>query len=139
MAETKTKPTKETVATYLAKIANAGRREDCKALIEMMKTVTGQQPTLWGPGIVGFGRYHYTYDSGREGDTCLVGFSSRKTDISIYLFPVFPQKETLLKKLGKHKMGKGCLYVRKLEDVDTGVLAKMVISSIAEIRRRYPE
>ena len=139
MAETKTKPTKESVAAYLAKISNDDRRKDCKALIEMMKTVTGQQPKLWGPGIVGFGRYHYTYESGHEGDTCLVGFSSRKTDISIYLFPVFPQKETLLKKLGKHKMGKGCLYIRKLDDVDTGVLGKMVVASISEIRRRYPE
>ena len=139
MAETKTKPTKESVAAYLSKISNDDRRKDCKALIEMMKTVTGQQPKLWGPGIVGFGRYHYTYESGHEGDTCLVGFSSRKTDISIYLFPVFPQKETLLKKLGKHKMGKGCLYIRKLDDVDTGVLGKMVVASISEIRRRYPE
>ncbi len=137
MAETKTKPTKESVAAYLAKITSDERRKDCKALVKMMKTATGKPPKLWGPGIVGFGRYHYTYDSGHEGDSCLVGFSSRRPDITIYLFPVFAQKENLLKKLGQHRMGKGCLYIRKLEDVDTGVLEKMVAASIAEIKSRH--
>jgi len=93
---------------------------------------------MWGPSIVGFGKYHYKYDSGHEGDMCIVGFSSRKTDLTIYLFPVFPEREALLKKLGKHKTGKSCLYIRKLEDVDTRVLEKLVVASIAEVRRRYP-
>jgi hypothetical protein len=139
MAETKTKTTNESVAAYLAKITSDERRRDCKALVTMMKKATGQQPKLYHPGIVGFGKYHYKYDSGHEGDSCLVGFSSRKPDISIYLFPEFSQKEALLKKLGKHRMGKGCLYIRKLDDVDTGVLKKMVAASVAEVRRRYPE
>jgi hypothetical protein len=133
---TETTTTKETIAAYLAKISDDERRKDCKALINIMKGATRQQPTL-DRGIVGFGKYHYKYDSGHEGDSCLVGFSSRKPDISIYLFPVFPKKDALLEKLGKHRMGKGCLYIRRLADVDTGVLEKMVVASITEVKRRY--
>ncbi len=91
-----------------------------------------------GPDIVGFGKYHYKYDSGHEGDMCIAAFASRKSDLTIYLFPLFPERETLLKKLGKHKMGKACLYIRKLEDVDARVLEKVIAGSIAEVRRRYP-
>jgi hypothetical protein len=136
MADIKTKAGKETVTAYLAKIADDERRKDCKTLVSMMKAATRQQPSLYRD-IVGFGKYHYKYDSGHEGDSCLVGFSSRKPDISIYLFPVFPKKDALLEKLGKHRMGKGCLYIRRLADVDTGVLEKMVVASITEVKRRY--
>jgi hypothetical protein len=93
---------------------------------------------MWGPSIVGFGSYHYRYESGREGDSCLAGFSSRKGDISLYLAGGFPGRDALLAKLGKHKMGKGCLYVRRLSDVDLKVLEQLVIESIAEMKRRYP-
>ncbi len=138
MAEIKTKATGVRVAGYLAKIANDQRREDCEALVRLLKKITKHQAKMWGPSIVGFGKYHYKYESGHEGDMCIAGFASRKPDLTIYLFPVFPEKETLLKKLGKHKTGKGCLYIRKLEDVDTGVLEKLIAGSIAEVRRRYP-
>jgi Domain of unknown function (DU1801) len=138
MAKIKTKATGESVAGYFAKIENDQRREDCEALARLLKKITRQQAKMWGPSMVGFGKYHYKYESGHEGDMCIAGFSSRKPDLTIYLFPVFPEKETLLKKLGKHKTGKSCLYIRKLEDVDTGVLEKLIAGSIAEVRRRYP-
>ncbi|HEX6789917.1 MAG TPA: DUF1801 domain-containing protein [Candidatus Krumholzibacteria bacterium] len=138
MPESKTGPTKTTLAAYLASISDEGRREDCRALAKIMARVTGKTATIWGGTIVGFGKYHYRYESGHEGDTCLAGFSSRKGDISLYLFPVFPEKEALLGKLGKHKAGKGCVYIRRMEDVDAGVLEKLITASIREIRKRYP-
>jgi hypothetical protein len=138
MAEIKTRPTRASVSGYFAAIADDVRRRDCKALAKLLAKITKAKPTMWGPSIVGFGKYHYKYESGHEGDMCIAGFSSRKPDLTIYLFPEFPERETLLKKLGKHKTGKSCLYVRKLEDVDTVVLEKLVAGSIAEARRRYP-
>jgi hypothetical protein len=137
MPKNKTKPTRVSVATYLASIKDDARRSDCRALVKIMTDATGHRPVMWGPSIVGFGRYHYRYDSGREGDSCLVGFSSGRGDISLYLFPVFPQKEALLEKLGKHRAGKGCVYIRRLEDVKVAVLEKMIAGSISEIVRRY--
>jgi hypothetical protein len=104
-----------------------------------MTQATQEQPKMWGTSIVGFGSYHYKYESGREGDSCVTGFSSRKGDISIYLLASFPRREELLPKLGKHKMGKGCLYVRKLSDVDLKVLAQLITDSVAERKRRYAE
>jgi len=138
MAEIKTKPTRASVLGYFAAIADDVRRQDCKALAKLLGKITKAKPTMWGPSIVGFGKCHYKYESGHEGDMCIAGFSSRKPDLTIYLFPEFPEREALLKKLGKHKMGKSCLYIRKLDDVDTGVLEKLVAGSIAEARRRYP-
>lgn len=138
MAEAKTKPTKASVAAYIAAIPDETRRKDCKTLVRMMKKVTGKPAKMWGPSIVGFGKYHYVYDSGHEGDTCLAAFSSRKPDLNVYLFPVFPHKEALLKKLGKHRTGKGCLYIRNLAQVDLGVLEQLVVRSMEEAKRRYP-
>jgi hypothetical protein len=138
MAENKTKPTRASVTGYLAAIENDGRREDCEALAKLMTKVTKQKPVMWGPSIVGFGSYHYKYESGREGDMCIAAFSSRKGDMVVYLMPDFAGRADLLKKLGKHKTGKSCLYIRKLEDIDTKVLEKMVVNSIAECKRRYP-
>lgn len=137
MAENKTKPTEASVADYLAAIEDDARRKDCQALVRLMTKASKQKPTMWGTAIVGFGRYHYRYDSGREGDTCLLGFASRKGDISIYGLGDFPAKEKLLGKLGKHKMGKGCLYVRRLDDVDTKVLDELFARSLAERKRRH--
>ena len=137
MAENKTKPTQASVADYLSAIEDEGRREDCKALAKLMARATKQKPKMWGPSIVGFGTYHYKYESGREGDMCLVGFSSRKGDISIYGMADFPGQDKLFAKLGKHKMGKGCLYVRKLVDIDPKILEQLVAGSVAERKRRY--
>jgi hypothetical protein len=135
MAENKTKPTAASVDKYFAAIEDDARRKDCKAIAAMMARATKEKATMWGTGIVGFGTHHYKYESGREGDICLVGFASRKGDISLYLGD-FPEREKLLAKLGRHKTGKGCLYVRKLDDVDVSVLEKLIMGSVAERRRR---
>ena len=139
MAEAKTKPTRVSFATYLAGIDDPERRRDCKALAAMMKRVTGCGPTIWGPSIVGFGSYHYKYASGHEGDSCVVGFSSRKGDISLYLMGVLqdPGVKPLLAKLGKHKAGKGCMYVRRLSEVDSQVLEQLTARAVTYIRTTY--
>jgi hypothetical protein len=138
MAENKTKPTAVRVEDYLAGIEDKARRADCEALVKLMRKVTRQPPVMWGPGIVGFGSYHYVYDSGRSGDMCATGFASRKGDISVYLTASFEGQQELLAALGKHKMGKACLTIRRLSDVDMKVLEKLVAGSVAEVKRRYP-
>lgn len=137
MAENKTQATGASVESYLSAIEDEARRKDCEALAQLMTKATKQQPKMWGTSIVGFGSYHYKYESGREGDSCLAGFSSRKGDISVYLVASVLGQEELLSKLGKHKMGKGCLYVRKLSDVDLKVLEQLIVGSVAERKRRY--
>ena len=137
MAENKTKPTKASVATYLATIEDEGRRKDCDAVAKLMTKVTKQKPTMWGTSIVGFGSYHYKYDSGREGDMCVLGFASRKADISIYGVVDFPAREKLLAKLGRHKMSGGCLHVRRFEDIDPKVLEQLLVGSVVESKRRH--
>lgn len=136
-ANNKTTATAAPVAAYLAAIADANRRADCEALVAIMEAATGCPAAMWGAGIVGFDSYHYVYDSGREGDMCVVGFSSRKGDISVYLTADFPGRDALLAKLGRHKMAKACLYLRTLADVDRAVLEKLVAGSVAERRRRH--
>ncbi len=136
MAENKTKATEASVESYLSAIEDEARRTDCEALAKLMTKATRQQPKMWGTSIVGFGSYHYRYDSGREGDSCLTGFSSRKSDISVYLMASVLGQEELLSKLGKHKMGKGCLYLRKLSDVDLKVLEQLIVGTVGERRRR---
>jgi len=137
MAENKTKATDSSVDSYIDAIDDEIRRRDCRALAKLMAKVTKQKPKMWGPSIVGFGSYHYKYDSGREGDACLIGLSSRKGDISIYLTADFPGHDERLSRLGKHKMGKACLYIRKLDDVDPKVLEKLVVGSFADSQRRH--
>ncbi len=141
MYEAKTKPTALSVDRYLADIADDARRQDCEALVAMMQRVTGCPPVMWGTSIVGFDRYHYRYASGHEGDACVVGFSSRKGDISVYLMAGDDDGErgALLARLGRHKMGKACLYLRRLADVDQAVLEALVTRSVAETRARYPQ
>jgi Domain of unknown function (DU1801) len=136
VAENKTKPTEASVKGYLAGIADEGRRRDCEALAELMAKATKQPAKMWGTSIVGFGSYHYRYESGREGDSCLVGFSSRKGDISLYGLHAAPDAERLLARLGKHKAGKGCVYVKRLADVDLEVLARLVASAAVEKKRK---
>jgi hypothetical protein len=137
VAENMTKVTEASVEAYFEAITEESRRKDCRALATLMAKATGQPPRMWGSSIVGFGSYHYKYESGREGDSCLVGFSSRKGDISIYLLAQFPGDDELLAKLGRHTRGKGCLYIRTLADVDHEVLEKVVATSAEERKRRY--
>ncbi len=136
-ANNKTNATAAPVAAYLAAIADPTRRADCAALVAIMEAATGCPAAMWGAGIVGFDSYHYVYESGREGDMCVVGFSSRKGDISVYLTADFPGRDALLAKLGRHKMAKACLYLRTLADVDRAVLEKLVAGAVAERRRRH--
>jgi len=138
MAEAKTKPTEQSVESFLEKIADENLRDDCQKLIAIMKKITGSKPKMWGTSIVGFGKYHYTYDSGHEGDSCLAGFSPRKQNISIYvMLGAFPHAD-LIEKLGKHKAAKGCLYIKKLDDVNISVLEKLIQRSVATLQEKYP-
>src|SRR5215210_3347944 len=125
MAEQKTKPTEQSVQEFIDKIPDEQARDDCYALIKLMKRVTGSAPKMWGSSIIGFGKYHYKYESGHEGDSCLTGFSPRKQNISLYIMPGYTEHTYLLKKLGKHKAAKGCLYIKKMEDIDPVVLEKI--------------
>ena len=137
MAETKTKPTAVSVDAYLASRASAEQLTDCQALMAICKRVTKQSPKMWGPSIVGYGSYTYRYDSGHSGDACLVGFAVRGKELVVYLLAEDDQQVARLAKLGKHKMGKACLYIRKLSDVDTQVLERLISGSVAEVKRRY--
>ncbi|HYJ88215.1 MAG TPA: DUF1801 domain-containing protein [Pyrinomonadaceae bacterium] len=133
MAELKTKPTDESVTAFLNKVSDEVRRDDCFAVLEIMKDVTGEEPKMWGPSIVGFGRYHYKYESGREGEWMITGFSPRKGDLTLYIMPGFEAFPDLMKRLGKFKTGKSCLYIKKLEDVDRGVLRQLVKQSVRKM------
>ena len=126
MAEQKTKPTAVSVEVFLKKIADAQMREDAFAILEMMKDITGLEPRMWGPSIVGFGEYHYKYASGHEGDCCLIGFSPRKGAMSLYFMPGLVRFEKHLKKLGRYKTGKACLYIKKIADIDVAGLREMI-------------
>jgi hypothetical protein len=138
MAELKTKATEQSVEDFLDKIPDEQVRDDCRALVKLMKKATGFAPKMWGPAIVGFGKYHYKYESGHEGDMCLAGFSPRKQNITLYVMPYSLEKNDLLSKLGKHKTGKGCLYIKKLADVDEKVLGKLVTESVEALQKKYP-
>ena len=131
MPENKTKATDASVEGYFTKIDDDARRKDCVALAKLMAKATKEKPRMWGPSIVGFGSYHYKYESGREGDMCRVGFSSRKGDISIYGLNAAPNHDALVSKLGKHKASKGCLYVRNLADIDLDILKQLVAGAAA--------
>ena len=137
MAKNKTKVTEASVQTYLSAIQDHIRRKDCEALTKLMTQATGHPPKMWGTSIVGFGSYHYKYESGREGDSCLVGFSSRKGDISVYGLHSAANADQLLAGLGTHKSGKGCVYLKTLANVDLKVLLQLVASAAAEKKRQY--
>ncbi|MEK0155618.1 DUF1801 domain-containing protein [Arthrobacter oryzae] len=126
MAENKTQATDASVEDFLDGVENPARQRDGLRLLALMKENTGEVPVMWGPGIVGFGSYHYRYESGREGDTVAVGFSPRKGSLSLYGLTYAPEAAELLPRLGKHKVGAGCLYINKLEDVDEAVLAELI-------------
>ena len=137
MAENKTKPTEVSVAAFVSAIADETRRADAKALVKLMQGATGEKPKMWGTAIIGFGSYHYVYDSGREGDMPLVGFSPRKAATVLYLGLGAGGAEALLAKLGKHTTGKGCLYIKKLADVDIKVLQSLLAKSVTTMRTRH--
>ena len=137
MAENKTKPTEVSVAAFIAALPDEAKRADAKALVKLMQSATGEKPKMWGPSIIGFGTHHYKYESGREGDSCVVGFSSRKSDIAIYIVADFPGREDILRELGKHKLGKGCLYIRRLDDVDKKALERIIAASFAERKKKH--
>ena len=137
MAQRKTTQNESDVNAFLDAVENPRRRADARQLLALMQEMTGELPKMWGPSIVGFGRYHYRYASGREGDSLVVGFSPRKQNLVIYIMPGFSDYGELLGRLGKFRTGRSCLYVNKLDDVDLGSLEELVRESVAEMRRRY--
>ncbi|MBT8379744.1 MAG: DUF1801 domain-containing protein [Ignavibacteria bacterium] len=134
-AENKTKPTKADVEKFLNSIKDENRREDSFKIIKLMKQITKAEPKMWGSSIVGFGNYHYKYASGREGDWFVAGFSPRKQSLTIYAMTYLENYPDILKRLGKYKTGKGCLYINKLEDVDMKVLKELIITSIKKLKK----
>lgn len=138
MAETKTKPTGASVEEYLSSRANAGQLADCRTVLAICRRVTEQAPRMWGPSIVGFGSYSYRYESGHSGQAPLVGFAVRGRELVVYLLMDSPAQAALLARLGKHRAGKVCLYLKRLADLDVEVLEALVAGSVAEVRRRHP-
>lgn len=133
----KTLPTRQSVTDFIASIDNDVRRKDAKTALALMKKVTGEKAKMWGPTIIGFGEYHYKYESGREGDILNVGFSPRKANMVFYVMGSLGDAEPFLKKLGKYKTGKACLYINKLDDIDLSVLEKMIVKSYESTKKKY--
>lgn len=136
MSDAKTKPSGASVDEYLASRATKEQLADCASLMAMLKKVTKQSPRMWGPSIVGYGSYSYRYESGRTGESCLTGFAIRGRELVVYLVAEGAEQKDLLPRLGKHKMGKACLYFKRLADLDPEVLERLVSGSVAEVRRR---
>ena len=139
MATPKTKPTEVSVESFLNAVEDESKRNDSFAILNIMKEITGEEPVMWGPSIVGFGNYHYKYASGTEGDWMLTGFSPRKQALTVYIMAGFSKYDELMSKLGKYKIGKSCLYIKRLSDVDEAVLRELVKSSIEAVKKRYSE
>ena len=140
MAENKLQETTGNVSKFVEEIEDEKKRQDAYLLIQLFSEETGYEPKLWGANIIGFGRYHYKYASGHEGDAAPIGFSPRKAQISIYLSqPEDKIREEKLSRLGKHKMGKGCLYIKKVSDIDSAVLIELVQDSVSYIKETYPD
>lgn len=137
MAEAKTKATDASVDGYVASRATGEQESDCVALMALLKKVTKENPRMWGPSIVGYGSYRYTYESGRTGESCLTGFAIRGRELVVYIAAEGVQQVALLSKLGKHRMGKACLYFKQLSDLDKSVLEQLVAGSVAEIKRQH--
>lgn len=138
MADNKTKATSASVDAFIADIAHPVRRADAETLLAIMGEETGLEPRMWGPSIVGFGRYHYIYASGHEGDAFRIGFSPRKQNMVVYVMPGFASYQSLLQRLGKHKVGKSCLYINKLGDIDLNVLRELIAHAFAHMNEQYP-
>ena len=138
MTQNKTIPTDQTVQKFIATVDPISKQEDAQVLDQLFREVTGFQPVMWGPSIIGYGQYHYVYDSGRQGDFLATGFSPRKARHSIYIMPGYADFGDILARLGKHKMGKSCLYVNKLADIDLDVLAELIRAGLADLDKKWP-
>ncbi len=137
MSTNKTIPNSASVTEFLDKLSSAQKKEDAYVLLNLMKDITGEVPVMWGPAIIGFGSYHYKYDSGREGDMFLAGFSPRAKNFSLYIMAGFDRYEELMKKLGKYSTGKTCLYIKRLSDVNIDVLKELITASFTLYNRKY--
>lgn len=138
MAKNKTVQTEDSVLEFINAVPDETKRKDSLELLELMKKETGLEPKMWGPTIIGFGRYHYKYASGHEGDAPLIGFSPRKPAISLYLSLSAKMREDLLQKFGKHKTGKSCIYINKMGDINTDILKQMIANSVTHIKSQFP-
>lgn len=137
VAENKTKPNKQSVAAFMNAIEDVEKRRDAKKVAAMMREATGSRARMWGSSIVGFGEYHYQYDSGREGDSMITGFSPRKEALAVYIIPGFQPFAPLMAKLGQYKTGKSCLYIKRLSDVDETILNRLISDSVKHVRTKY--
>lgn len=137
--EPKTKPTDESVIAFIEQVESPKKKEDAYRLLDIFQEATGMDPVMWGPSIIGYGSYHYRYASGHEGDAALTGFSPRKAAHSLYLNLEENRKAELLEQLGKHRVGKACVYVNKLEDIDTEVLKQMIRETVAYVNQIFPQ
>jgi hypothetical protein len=137
MKQNKTLPTGNSVLDFIEKVENEDRKKDAYRLLDIMQELSGKEPVLWGPSIIGFDSYHYKYDTGREGDMCLVGFSPRKDKLSVYIMPGFHHFEEELSALGPHKLGKACLYIKTLSTINETVLRQIIQKSIDLMRKKY--
>lgn len=137
MSELKTRATKQSAAAFIDGIEDESRRQDCERIAGIMREVTGEEPRMWGSSMVGFGSYHYRYASGREGDWFLTGFAPRKRDLTVYIMSGFESRKDLMKRLGKYKTGKSCLYIKRLDDIDTDALRELIADSIAELSKTW--
>jgi hypothetical protein len=138
MAENKTQQTRASVDAFLKGVKDKARAAESRVVLKLMQKVTGESPKMWGPSIVGFGTYHYKYDSGREGDFLRIGFSPRAQALTLYIMGGFPRFESLMARLGKYKTGKSCLHIKQLSDVDLTVLEELILASWQEMAKRYP-
>lgn len=138
MSENKTKPTEVSPAEFITSVEPDRRRNEGRILLDLFAKTTGWTPRMWGPSIIGYGEYHYKYDSGREGDFMATGFSPRKAKLSIYILPGYADYGPVLNRLGKHSLGKSCLYLNKLDDIDLNVLAELITAGITDLAKKYP-
>jgi hypothetical protein len=139
MSEAKTKLTEKSVDSFLETITDQYVRNDCRSIISLMENITGEKAKMWGPAIIGLGKYNYKYDSGHSGEICLTGFSPRKANITLYVLAGFPGQDELLQKLGKYKTGKSCLYIKKLSDINIDVLEYLIKQSVDFLKKKYPD
>lgn len=137
-SENKTKATEVSVDAFIASVADADQRTDAEKIRAMMEQLSDEPATMWGPSIIGFGSYHYKYESGREGDMCRIGFSPRKGQTVLYLIDGFEGQSDLMARLGKHKTGKSCLYIKRLSDIDEAVLEELCVRSLQYMAEKYP-
>ena len=137
MSELKTQPNDKSVDSFLNTIEDNSKKEDAFKLLNLMKSATHEEPRMWGDSIIGFGAYHYKYESGREGDWFITGFSPRKNNFSVYIMPGFSRYDDLMKDLGKHKTGKSCLYINRLSEINSDVLRNLISESFTYMKKKY--